>query len=221
MHRIVSAAIVLVLCAGAGMTSERSFRAGAQPEPKKPSPESRAKIIGEIRTDLDDAVDKLNRQDPGQQTRAIQDRILENLKKLLEPDDENPPPQNSDSSNPPQKPMSPPNSEKPKTPNPSDSPSDPKANPSAPPEKKPGESQQNASPNAPKPAPMSSPQQLPPKVEDTSKDERRPGDGGPWPPLPQRHRAELNSASGDRFVRRYEDLLREYYRALAESGRRE
>jgi hypothetical protein len=63
---------------------------------------------------------------------------------------------------------------------------------------------------------------LPPQVKDEPKQEMRQGlPSGAWPNLPNRHRQQIDAASGDRFVPRYEDLLREYYRALADGGRRE
>jgi hypothetical protein len=226
MHRTVLCAAILVVAnigvARIALARETSpFRAGVQPDGKKgpAQPENRAKIIDEIRTDLDSAVEKLNRQDPSRQTRAVQDRILENLKKLLEPDDDSPPPNNS--TNPPPKPKSPPpNSQDPAaSEQPKPQPENQRQSNSQ------SENQPHSKPQpqtAPKAAPKQASSELsPPSANEDSKKQNRKEDGVWDIQMPRRHRQAMDAASGDGPIRRYEELLREYYRALAENTKRE
>ena len=41
-----------------------------------------------------------------------------------------------------------------------------------------------------------------------------------WGHLPQTKRLEMDAYSKERFMPKYEDLLRQYYRTIAEQGRR-
>jgi hypothetical protein len=43
---------------------------------------------------------------------------------------------------------------------------------------------------------------------------------GLWGELPNQKRQELNALAGDRMIPRYEELLRQYYRTIAEQGRK-
>ncbi|MSQ93281.1 MAG: hypothetical protein EXR98_01850 [Gemmataceae bacterium] len=43
-------------------------------------------------------------------------------------------------------------------------------------------------------------------------------DSGFWPNLPPRHRDQIDAHLRERFIRNYNEILREYYRALAESS---
>ena len=45
-------------------------------------------------------------------------------------------------------------------------------------------------------------------------------DRSPWGHLPESKRLEMDAYSRERFMPRYEDLLRQYYRTIAEQGRR-
>lgn len=225
MHRLAICAVLFIFVDCAAFAREASpFRAGTQPDGKKGAgePANRAKIIDEIRTDLDSAVDKLNRQDPSRQTRAVQDRILENLKKLIEPDDDSPPPP-SNSSNPPPKPMNPPPSSQ--DPPPESKPQPQNNEPPAPnskPESKP-QPQNMQSQAKPKAASTNPSERLspPPRSLEDPKKQNRNEDGVWHPDMPWRHRKAMDATSSERFVRRYEEVLREYYRALAENTKRE
>jgi len=209
MRSVLMMSALIVLLGSAVMAREAApFRAGSQPEKKiTPQPIDRAKIVDEIKADLNDVVDQLNKNDPGAQTRAKQQRILKNLDRLLEPDDP-PPPTSSNSNNPP-KPMSPP----PDSPSP-----EPKSSTANPPPAAPKVIPQ---PQAEKPAQVqaksTNAESLPRTPEEMQKAKSESGRWGEYPP---RLRPEMDAYARGRFIRNYEELLREYYRSLAEGNRR-
>ena len=189
---------ILTLAAILGAFSAAPFRAGVQPEGKTPpAGTDRRKLIGDIQADYDRVLDNLNRADPGAETRAKQKRILEALDKLI---DEPDPPSAKASSSPP-----------PKQPDPAPPPpkqtAAPKQTPAQPP---------TASTPAPKQAPAAT---SPPTVtvEKIRQEQKIPA--GWAPDMPPRHRQALDAFARDRIPPAYEELLRAYYRTLAESGR--
>ena len=213
MRRTFFSTTFFLLAAAAVSAQERApFRAG-QPDARKtaPQPESRAKIIDEIRSDLVDVIEKLNKNDAGAQTRIRQQRILKNIDKLLEQDDP-PPSQNSNESSsssskpPPDRPPG----QKPK----------PTGNsPAQAAEEKPLPKTPEPVRAEPKPSAANGQRESRPKTfAEWEKENARTGDG--WE-LPPRVRRQMDAYSHDRFPPGYEDLLRAYYRALAESSRRE
>ena len=185
-----------------------SFRAGAQPESKKVlEPESRAKIIDEIRSDLGDVVEKLNKNDSGARTRAQQNRIVKNIEKLLDDDDDPPSsPSGNNANSPP--PPPPGGKENPQSKSQSAPQPESKQQPTP-------QSKQAPTPKASQPSGADSEVAKTPKVEP-----RIPASPDYWPPpLPRRYQQDVDALSRGRFMPRYEDLLREYYRSLGESRR--
>jgi hypothetical protein len=210
---------MLLVIACPAFVAASPYRFGGGPDAKKngPAPENRAKLIEEIRSDFNDAVDKLNQNDPGAQTRARQERILANLKKLLENDDPPPPPSSSNNSNSP-KPINPPSD--PTNPEPKPMTNDQTPSPLPRPQPK---SSQN---NTPEPKPMATDsstreqRESPPRtLEELQK--ARPDMKGYWPDPRRSALPEMDAIMRQRFPRGYEELLREYYRSLAESARRD
>lgn len=207
--------LTVLLIASALLTTARGatpFQAGdaKKPEPSVPAP-SKQKIIDDINADCVKVVDQLTKSDPGAATRAGQDRILENIDRLLKQQDPNPPKNSS---------QSPPSSPPPPK-NPSAKP--PEANPSA---------------ANPMPQPKALPQQAKANADATPK--KQPASGEPksqgpnsleemkretndkkWPPLPPRMMQDIDAIGPARFIRNHEELLRAYYRRLAESSRKD
>lgn len=174
-----------------------SARESAQPESKPP--DDRGKIVEQIRADFDHAVGKLNKNDPGASTRAAQRRILDNIDRLL---DQDPPPPAQQSQSPPPSRNSPPPQPKPMPETSHEARPTPESAPAKPEAKSPAQAEiarGNAQPR---------------NLEQMQKENR-----GAWQPqLPWRPRPEMEAYGRDQFIRRYEELLREYYRALARGG---
>jgi hypothetical protein len=177
--------------------------AGKKAEPSAPA-ESQKKIVEEIQADYEKVLERLNKADPGAQTRKNQKRILDNIDKLLQHQDPN---QGGASSKPssgnPPKPMphNPPRHvdgiERQPTPL-----TTPKGNiVGAKPKAEVGGSQRGEKPNTF--AQM--------KKEVKGDDEWR---------LPLRLRQEMDAFARERFIRNYEETLRAYYRNIADSSRR-
>jgi hypothetical protein len=194
--------IAAVLLMSAVLASARAETA-QQPEPGKKA-ESRAKIVEQIQADYESVLGRLKKDDPGAVTRSQQQRILDGLDKLIEQQD---PEKNGGASNPPPPPMG--NSgEKPKPqPMPTGSSQAPKQQP----DKQPA-------PSASTPKQKQVGQQAPPA---NPAGVRKPRDGADgWQvQLPPRHRTEIDSIPRDRLIRNYEEMLRAYYRNLADTNK--
>ena len=116
VRTLVATAIVLAVGLWASAREASPFRAAQPADGQKAAPENRGKIIEELKADYGDVVDKLDKNNLSAQLLARQQRIAENLKKLLEDDDNPPPPPSSDAA-----PMPPPQgaeSQQPKPPAP-------------------------------------------------------------------------------------------------------
>ena len=206
---IITAGLVASLAAATTLFAA-PFTAGAQPGADKNAPD-RGKIAADIRGDLANVVDQLNRQDPGKATRQRQQRILDNIDKLLRGDDDPPPPPQG---------KSPPESSSPPPSRPANQ--DPSPSPRQP--------MENAQTSTPRPAPIpavparatqparsETPNNAPRTLEELRKTSE---DLGFWGERALRQRPEMDAYLRDRFHPRYAELLREYYRSLAESSRK-
>jgi hypothetical protein len=179
-----------------------AFHAGSDKKPATPSsPEDRKKIIAEINADSEHAIDRLNQRDPGADTRARQQRIIENIDKLL--NEQDPDPKGNSQRPPPPKPMNPP---------PKPSGSDPGQKPMQAKEQGP----QSPMPPTAKPAGNSKSGQIP-KSSDNPNTQK---ELGPWPYGRPGNRQEMDSIPRDGLIRNYEELLRAYYRNIADSSRK-
>jgi hypothetical protein len=211
MLRVLLVASVAMLATSAAAGEGAPFRAGVQPDGKKSAaPLDRKQLVEKIHRDLTRASDKLGEKDAGAAT-ALQKQILANIKKLLENDD--PPPPSSD--NPP------PNGSPPSGSPPSDSPKPKsKLNDPSTPELKPQPTER------PQPRPEENVAQRPKETPGNAVPQNLPDPreqmklGGSWPTMRSQQRAEIDAYGSSRFVRGYEELLREYYRSIAESSRR-
>ncbi len=201
MYRaVIALPIAFALLTSAHVSSAVPCQAGASKKSDQAAPaDSRQKIVEEINADCAKVVDHLSKSDPGAATRAGQDRILANIDRLLKQQDPSPP-RNS----------SPPASSTPRRP--MDEP-DPKPGADTP-------------KNQPKPAAPANPQKEPrvkatigqgPSSIETLKAEMRSED---WAKMPPRMRQAMDGVARERFIRNYEELLRAYYRNIAESSRR-
>lgn len=212
MRRTFPIAVTLIALACVSALQSAPFRFGSQSDSnKKIEPTDRARIVEEIKSDLNRAVDRLQERDAGAQTQSAQDRILKNIDRLLEEEDPLPPSSGSNAKSPP-----------PSPPPPSSPP------PGAKPESKPSSSQNDVSPKPMPSQPQASESKraantgerdsLPRTAADTVKEkagyER-------WGDLSSKARMEIDAHLRERFIRNYEELSRHYYRALAESGKRE
>ena len=75
-------------------------------------------------------------------------------------------------------------------------------------------------PPAPQPAPASKQPVGRAELPSTPADLRQQKNASEsWPGMPPRLRQEMDAFARERFIRNYEELLRAYYRTLAESGR--
>ena len=180
--------------------------ASAQDSVAKEPTENRRDVIKQVQDDLDAAQGRLKQDDAGNETRQAQDRIIAGLKKLIEQQDENQSRNNSSS----------------------DSASSSKNRPEATP--KPASPSAEPAPRL-KPVPSKAPADAPVPIAK----EKQVGKGGPantladlakeckamgaWGQYPTRLRSEMDAFGRERFIRNYEELLRAYYRTLAESGR--
>ncbi|MBI3821355.1 MAG: hypothetical protein HY289_01600 [Planctomycetes bacterium] len=192
-------ALFAILIAGALQAYAVASPFQANKKPDAPAqPEDRGKIVEQIHQDSAQTVDRLNQRDPGAETRSGMKRILEALDKLIDQQDPKPSPPPS-SSSPPKQPAGnppPPIAQQPK----------PLVDPQ--PKKIVAE---------PKQAPGQAGN--PPRTPEAVQKERSPTDL--WPPLPPRHRAAMDAFAKERFIRNYEELLRAYYRNIAEKSSRD
>jgi hypothetical protein len=181
--------------------------------------ESRQQIIDRVKADLEKVQDRLSAADAGAETRAGQDRILKGLDDLLKQKDPNP-----SKSPPPPSSSSPPKGS-----------SDPM--PAGNPMPTPASTKQTPAEAQPKPADSPMPTPAPAK-QPLAEGQPKPSGGakaalpntpdavrkestidGPWHPMPPRHRIVMDSVGRDRFVPNYQEILREYYRNLAQDNR--
>ncbi|MBI1830784.1 MAG: hypothetical protein HYR84_04955 [Planctomycetes bacterium] len=190
----------------AGLTT---FPSAAGEERSDVSPErDRQKIIQQLQSDFQNAADRLKKNDPGALTRKQQDRIIDGLNKLID----DPPPSPPSPPSPPRPPSAPPPSPPPppspdpRTPETKPAPSPPPAvlpkNEASPSEKTP------KSPNA-----QGEPKRTPEALEKLLRETKTEED---WARLPPRVRQELDAYARGRLMPRYQDLLRAYYRSLAD-----
>lgn len=189
-------AVLLMALTPALVGASAPYHAGGPPSAQKAqtgSGDSR-KLIEEIQADFDRAATDLNRNDPSAQTRQAQKRIIDGIDKLLERPE------------PPAK--QPSNSPAPRSPN-----ARPKTPP--PPSAQPAMKQPQRKP-AVEPAPRIA-QKI--RANTPAASSKNPLVDGPWPNLPPRHRGEVDAHARERFIRNYDALLREYYRALSENDR--
>jgi hypothetical protein len=163
---------------------------------KKADADDRGHIVERLRGKYQDVLDRLNKNEPGADTLAMQKEIAELLQRLLEQDE-------------PPSAQAPPSAAK-------DAPkhrADPAANPAQKPApqsaKKAAAQRQNVQGLANEPSAKS--------LGEMKKQLQAEGN---WPlKLPPRHRDDFEVSGGGRFMPRYEELLRAYYRRIAESHR--
>jgi len=164
--------------------------------------ENREELLRRLHRAFGDTVDKLEKQDVGAGTRDLQKKIVEDLGKLIDPPagKTNPPPadKNADTSK----------QAKPKGANDGTL------------------AKQNTIPAAkesklessPAPAKLNGEHATPPDVSQKKPNGLRSSEK--WGDLPPRVRQALDAYSGDRFMRRYEELLHQYFRGIAEDRSR-
>ena len=171
-------------------------QSGAGNKPDQPSPaDARKKLIAEIDADSEEALERLNQTDPGVATRARMQRVADNIAELLKQQD------------------------------PSASQSPPPPRPTGSADKKPAPAQAN------EPKPQPAPSAVKPQQSVDSSKNARSANGidemkrhlknGEWPKMPPRFRQEMDTVGRDRFIRNYEEMLRAYYRNIADSSRRD
>ena len=190
-----------------------SVQPGAEKKVEQVSPgDSRQKIIDEIRAGYDKVLDRLQQDDAGAETRENQKRIRANIEKLLKQQDpDNGANNNQSNSNNPRSPL----------------------NPKQAPEKPANQPQKAVEEPKPQPLPLERAKETKPAnpignvgntdrpantIEDMMKERK---ELQPWPGLPAHHRRAMDTSSREQFMHRYEELLRAYYRNIAESSRRE
>ncbi|MBM3994831.1 MAG: hypothetical protein FJ303_11860 [Planctomycetes bacterium] len=194
MFRIVSLVAMF-----AGAFAIDSIAAG---EKKSEPARDRQKVVEQLQTDFQDVSDRLRKSDPGAVTRKQQNQIIEGLNRLIDEPPPSPP-------SPPPLPSPPPPSPKPDgKPTPPIGPlaePKPEANPS--PSVTPKSSATPGEPATPREA-------LEKLLRETKTEED-------WVRLPPRLRQELDAYARGRLMPRYEGLLQEYYRSLAQPRRTE
>ncbi len=215
LRSIACAAILSLLAASTWACEQSNFRAAQFPDAKTTT-EDRRKIIDELRLKYQATVDDLGKNNTSAATRAKQKDIADLLDKLLNQDSDTPPSGSPPTSNPP------PTGNKNSPPMPMSSTPEPDKS-----------KEHSPTPAAAKPTPMS---ETPPRIEagepkkgqaeleraPMSLDElQKQNHVQPWRPvLPPRVRQDIDAYAAERFMPRYEDLLRAYYRTLGESSRR-
>lgn len=208
MLRFLSfAAVWLFVAASASARELAPFGAGGGPEAKTPAPANPQKIIEELRSDFGRVGSDFEKNQTGAETRKTQQRIIEGIDKLLEQQDPNPSQSKSanSSKNPPK-------------------PKEASANP--PPvtnaEQKPPVAQPKSTVLKPQQKPAITkdiaPASRAPKTLAEMRPEQTVGNQR-WGDYPPRFRQEIDAFARERFMRNYAEILREYYRSLAESGR--
>jgi hypothetical protein len=206
MLRTFSVILGVYVLAGAAAGRETTpFRAGSgQPGAKNTQtpPDNPQQVIENLRADFDRAGRELDKKDPGLAARKAQQRIIDGIDKLLEQEDPSPSKNQNAPSKPENQNAAPPAGTKPA--------------PKPMPQLAPGEKELTN--NTAKPKSVNnlakSQSQKPTAIEDMRQEP------GAWPPLPPRHRVNIDAYSRQQFIRNYHEILREYYRALAESDRR-
>lgn len=160
--------------------------------PSQDAPEPRERIIRRLHGEFEDALSNLEKQNTGKATRALQQKILEDLDRLIDP------PNNTNSPPPATQPD----------------------NPGAPKAPKTGEgAKMKAGPGAKSQEPGAALTTKKSAGNPTDTEQKNtPGnlDNGEWGRRPPRVQQALDAYSSDRFMRRYEELLRQYYRGIAE-----
>jgi hypothetical protein len=165
--------------------------------PKDAPPEQREQIIRRLHGEFEGALSNLEKQNTGTTTRALQQKILEDLDRLIDPPNtkDNPPPAKQ-----------PNNPEAPKSPNTGQGVKK-NAGPSA------KDQEASAAPSTNEKAAGK-----PTDAELKNTPGKRPD--GFWGERRWQERQALDAYSSDRFMRRYEELLRQYYRGIAEEKQR-
>jgi hypothetical protein len=163
---------------------------------KKADADDRGHIVERLRGKYQDVLDRLNKNEPGADTLAMQKEIAELLQRLLEQDE-------------------PPSAQAP-PPVAKDAPkhrSDPASNPAQKPAPQSAEKAATQRPNVQGLANE-------PSAKSLGEMKKQLQAEGNWPlKLPPRHRDYIEVSGGGRFMPRYEELLRAYYRRIAESHR--
>jgi hypothetical protein len=174
MIRICACLAILTLVTGLSQAGQD------RPAPKK------ADVVKELERDFDEARARLQKDDPGDKTRAAHRRIIAGLDELLKQEADN------SSASPPANPSAPNEG------------------------KQPSENQQPMPlPKAqPRPQEKSTPE-LRGAPESKTGERPNIGPDGPWHPVRQRQQEALDAVGRERFPPRYEELLRAYYRSLA------
>ena len=176
----------------------------------QPGATEKQRIVEELRGKYQSAVDELSKKNTGAEAVARQREIADLLKKLLEQND--PPPSDSPPSSPP-----PPSSDR-ADPPPTRTPPTPMPLPAS---EDSAKKQEAAPPSAPKLQPTPTPAKsaaLPPLVKP---DDARKANLDGWQiVMPRRHAQDVDAYARGRLMDRYEEILRQYYRTIAESDRR-
>jgi hypothetical protein len=207
VRTFVGTTLIALLVAGACAREADFFGAGQAPQTKKTlAPGDQRQIVAKLRLKYQQVVADLDQQKTGATTRTAQQDIADLIDELLNQESDPPPSGNPPESDPP--PSNPP-------------PAGAKNNP--PPPKSPDPAPNRPKQNAPAPnVPLESKQtqserDRPPMNLDQIRQEKH---SGHWPDnLPSRARTDINRYGQDRFMPRYEELLRAYYRNIAEARR--
>ena len=169
-------------------------QAGSGQKADQPAPaDARKKIIAAIDADSAEAFERLHQNDPGAATRARMKRVADNIAELLKQQDPSPKSPSSQSP-PPPRPM---DSDTPK-PSASPAPSQPK------------ETRTQPSVDSSKRG----------KSANGIEEMKQQMNNADWGKMPPRLRQEMEAIGRDRFIRNYEEMLRAYYRNIADSSRR-
>ncbi len=187
----ISMSMLLFYALAAPASALAPFRAAGSPEAKKSAPaaDSPQRIIDELRSNFDRVGSDFEKKQPGLQTRQAQQRIIDGIDKLLEQQDPAPS-SNKSFAAAKNQPAHPPSAQKPA----------PKPMPAA---KQPAKTTEIGGRPGEKPG--------------TPADFRQPTPSSDSWSLPPRHRDQIDAHQRERFIRNYSEILREYYRALAES----
>ena len=195
-------------------SSAAPFRMGGGPDAKiaPDRPSDAKKIIQDIQADYGRALKDLEKDNPSAEARQAQQRIAEGIKKLLEqqdPEKQNPKSE-GDSPKPKSQDVQPPPALKPM----------PQQNPKVgPSETKKARPETEKSPRAA--APENVERKPPLDTKPSSLNDLFGKSREAWPSMPWRDPPQLDVIAGERFSPRHAAILREYFRALAESGQRE
>jgi hypothetical protein len=194
MFPMIRTVLAMLALSFASLSAQALTNFGAgQIAPKADRPdESRGAIIDRIKANQERVRKLLGDNDSGAETRRLQRQIAADLAKLLEsPDEPNPPPPGANS---------------------------PRSN--QPPAGREDASRQSVPSGTQKTAPQAKPGEVGPsgmegRTPAQESPTPRPVDGR-WGELPERLRKEIDAYPRDRMMPRYEELLRAYFRTLAE-----